>query len=108
MGRRPRADGPGTWHHVIHRGIARRPGELLRRAGEFAALGLARDLCGHSLEELARSCGGSRARARWLIAGHRRFLISDLAYAERASLLAHAALELCHGRRPAPVSHPGG
>jgi REP element-mobilizing transposase RayT len=83
-------------------------GELLRRAGEFAALGLARDLCGHSLEELARSCGGSRARARRLIAGHRRFLISDLAYAERASLLAHAALELCHGRRPAPVSHPGG
>ncbi|MDP6408174.1 MAG: transposase [Planctomycetota bacterium] len=83
-------------------------GAVLRRGAELAEFGLARDFCGHSLEEIGQHCGGSVARARRLIAAHRRLLARDAVYTERASSLAHAALELCHGKRPTAAGEPGG
>ena len=71
------------------------------RGAELARLGLLRDLCGLSWQEIANLDDGSVSRARRLGAAHLRLLATNPAYARRTAEVGHSAIRRCLGEREA-------
>ena len=67
-------------------------GPRLRKGPELARAGLLRDLCGQSWLAIARPGDGSTAKVTRLTEVHRRLLVSDPGYAERAARVAQTAM----------------
>jgi REP element-mobilizing transposase RayT len=67
-------------------------GKDIWRGDELARIGLLRDLCGATWQEVSRETGSPASRVRRLAADHQRLMIESSTYAQRAALVGHRAI----------------
>ena len=79
-----------------------------RRGEELAWIGLARELCASTWQEVATSCHVSHSRARRLGVIYRRLLLTDRSFAERVAAIGHAAISRRESRRQTDPPPAGG